>query len=130
MADKKNENRFMSMLERRDIIRKAAPEEDEPAQEQPVETRTLPEADLRSLFGTTGDSPKVTPASRQPVPGLLHPTMPNEHGMQADNEQPKPVEERVAPAQPKPTMIMEPLLKEPPATIIESTVTQPPTPQF
>jgi len=36
MADKQKENKFMAMLERRDIIRKVAPDE-EPVEAEPVE---------------------------------------------------------------------------------------------
>jgi len=102
MADKQKENKFMAMLERRDIIRKVAPE-DEPVETTPAEAPAHPETDLRSLFGTTGDSPKMTPAARQPVPGMINPVMPGERRTLTDLEQPKPAPDHTMPDLFKPT---------------------------
>ena len=114
MPDKQNDNKFMSMLERRGIVRKADSEE-ESTEPEPVSVRTRPEADLRSLFGTpTNEFTNVTPASRQPVPGLSNPIMPGERKAQAEREQPPPIEERAAREEPKPVPAPEP---EPPRPI-------------
>ena len=107
MADKQKENKFMAMLERRDIIRKVAPE-GEPAETEPANARTHPETDLRSLFGTTGDPPKVTPAARQPVPGFTNPIMPGELRTQTGPEQPKPASDRTMSDLFKPTAGIDP----------------------
>ena len=93
MPDKQNENKFMAMLERRGIVRKADSEEDASVAE-PSGVQRPPEADLRSLFGSPpGESSNVIPAARQPVPGFSNPIMPSELQQQPEHEQPKPAEE-------------------------------------
>ena len=108
MPDKQNENRFMAMLERRGIVRKVDSDEEETAETAPGSARSRPEADLRSLFGTTGaESPKITPAARQPVPGFTTPIMPGER-QQLDHGQPQSAAESTGVQQPKSAEHMTP----------------------
>ena len=76
MPDKQNDNKFMAMLERWGIVREAG-SEDELNEATPAVERPSPDAELRSIFGTSADSPKVTPAARQPVPGIINPVIPS-----------------------------------------------------
>jgi len=102
MPDKQNENKFMAMLERRGIVRKAGLEEESP-DEGSDNAKTRSEADLRSILGaTTEETPKITPAARQPIPGLSTPVMPGERSQQLEREQPKLHTERSEPEQAKP----------------------------
>ena len=104
MPDMQNENRFMAMLERRGIVRKADTEE-KLAETDPVGVETRPEADLQALFNPQSDSgaPKVTPAARQPVPGLSNPTFPGERSSLVEREQTPPPVGRVEPVLPRPS---------------------------
>jgi len=132
----------MAMLERRGIIRKAETE-DEPAQAETAAERSRPEADIRTLFGQPdGDAPAVTPASRQPVPGIMSPVLPAEKPSDAERVEPRPIErvvalqqtsvertkpdiplpgepDKPAPVEPKPFEIERPKPPEPMPTEIE-----------
>ena len=89
MPDNPNESKFMAMLERRGIVRKAGTE-DEQDSEEPVGERQNFDADLRSLLGTSADdAPKVTPAARQPVPGMINPVIPSSQMQTAELRQPQ-----------------------------------------
>jgi len=89
MPDKQNENKFMAMLERRGIVRKAD-SEDTPEEAETGSAQLRPEAELRSLLeAQKGEPSKVTPAARQPVPGLFDPVMPGEHKADPDSDKPK-----------------------------------------
>ena len=106
MPDKQNENKFMAMLERRGIVRKAGSEDEDMEEAEPGGKQAQPEADLRSLFNTpVNDTSKVIPVSRQPVPGMSTPIMPSERQQQikAPGAQPAPAEERFEPARQKQT---------------------------
>ena len=92
MPDKQNENRFMAMLERRGMIRKAGTE-DELKEEVPdnANDRERAEADLRSMFNQpAGDTILPSPAARQPVPGIITPANVAERSHQLEREQQKP----------------------------------------
>ena len=118
MPDKPNESKLMAMLERRGIVRKAD-SEDEPADNEPVAERPRPDADIRSILGQpAGDGPKVTPAPRQPVPGIINPIMPSAQPQTFSSAQPQPVKpsepERTQPfrtsepERPQPDKVQEP----------------------
>ena len=112
MPDKQNENKFMAMLERKGIVRKAD-SEDVPTEPGPAENRPRPEVDLRSLFGTPdGEITNITPAARQPVPGMSTPIFPAERQQTAERVEPRPIE-RVVPLQSKPFVPLEPETQEP-----------------
>ena len=114
MPDKQNENRFMAMLERKGIVRKAD-SEDEPAAPGPVENRPRPEVDLRSLFGTPdGETTNITPAARQPVPGMSNPVIPTGRPQTAERVESRPIE-RVVQLQSQPVIPAEPEPPEPEA---------------
>jgi len=83
MPDKQNENKFMAMLERKGIVRKAGAE-DEPVDSETA-ARPQAEADLRSLLGAPdGEKMNVTPSARQPIPGLSNPVFPSDEQKQED----------------------------------------------
>ena len=91
MPDKQNESKFMAMLERRGIVRKADIEaESMDADPDGASERALAEADLRSIFDPhTGEAIKVTPSARQPVPGMAGYDILSERSQQAEREQAK-----------------------------------------
>ena len=93
MPDKQNDNKFMAMLERRGIVRKTGSEvEDNKSIADPSGSQARPDADLRAMFGSPeSDAPKVTPAARQPVPGLSTPLTPGERPPQVEREQIPPL---------------------------------------
>ena len=94
MSDKQNDNKLMAMLERRGIVRKTDSDDIE-AEAGADDAQARPDLDLRAMFGTSpGDAPKVTPAARQPVPGLSNPVFPSDRPAQADREQAQPEQPR------------------------------------
>ena len=111
MPDNKNENKFMAMLERRGIVRKAGSEDEQPETESAA-VPSRPDIDIREMFNaSSSDAPKVTPAARQPVPGMTTPILPSERPQIAEREQPRtqPIEAQVA----EPPRIEQPLAVEP-----------------
>jgi len=111
MPDKQNENKFMAMLERKGIIRKAD-EAESPDQPSPGQKRARQETDLRSAFAVPDPNPQnVTPAPRQPVPGMMAPTRPAEKPPTAPRPEQRPVE-RVVPLQRSPVVATNPNLTE------------------
>jgi len=96
MPDKQNENKLMAMLERKGIVRKAGSEYDQ-LESDPAAVPSRPDTEIRAMFGPAadGDLPKVTPAARQPVPGMSNPILPGEYSQGQIREQPKPVESKV-----------------------------------
>jgi len=128
MPDKQNENKLKAMLERRGYIRKTASLE-EPAQEEPVSARTRPEDDLRYLFGTLGsETPNVTPAARQPVPGMQVPVIPAEPS-QATQRTEQRLTERVVPINQPPVERTQPTDIAPPEQPHPTERKQPPLPE-
>ena len=84
MPDNPNENKFMAMLERKGIVRKAG-SEDEPETVESAGEHLRADADLRAILGSnTDDAPKITPAARQPVPGLINPIIPSAQSQAAE----------------------------------------------
>jgi len=75
MAEKKNDNKIMAMLERTGVIRKAD------AGEYPNGS-----SDIKPLFNTPDDV-KVTPAAKQPIPGMPTPVFPSDKPSDASIEQ-------------------------------------------
>ena len=83
MPDKPNENRIMAMLERRGIVRKTD-SEDELTEDNPNGEHPDTETDIRAILGqSVNDGPKITPAPRQPVPGIITPIMPGAQSQQS-----------------------------------------------
>ena len=83
MPDNPNENKFMAMLERKGIVRKAGSEDEQDAAE-PVGENPRVDTDFRAMLGpNTDDAPKVTPAARQPVPGMINPVIPSAQPQQS-----------------------------------------------
>jgi len=128
MPDKQNENKLKAMLERRGYIRKTASLE-EPAQEEPVSARTRPEDDLRYLFGTLGnETPNVTPAAHQPVPGMQVPVIPAEPSQATQRAEHRPAE-RVVPINQPPVERTPPADIAPPEQPHPAERKQPPPPE-
>jgi len=70
MRDKRNESKTKAMLERIGVIRKV----DESHDVDLIET----ESDIRPLITTPDENIRVTPAARQPIPGMPTPVFPSE----------------------------------------------------
>jgi len=99
MPDKQNDNKFMAMLERRGIVRKADQEDDLNGAESDAE-QARPELDFRtSSIAPNGESTRATPAARQPIPGFASPIIPGEKPTQAPAQN-QPAEEKAGAAQP------------------------------
>jgi len=79
MADKKNENKIMAMLERTGVIRKA---------DAGDAYSSSSDSDIKPLFNTPDETVKVTPAARQPIPGMPTPVFPSEKPPDIQEEQP------------------------------------------
>ena len=100
MPDKQNDNKFMAMLERRGIVRKAG-SEDDPPETDTTGTSERPDADEFAALGSNpGNTVRVTPASHQPIPGISNPILPGERSPsieheQLKREQPQPMEFKV-----------------------------------
>ena len=100
MPDKQNDSKLMAMLERKGIVRKADSEDDVPDSGSGT-TQSRPDADIRAMFGSSpSENTNVTPAARQPVPGISTPVLPGERQQgavrdQTVREQPRPMESRV-----------------------------------
>ena len=96
MPDNKNESKLMAMLERRGIVRKAGAEDDQP-EPDPGVAPSRPDTDLRSMFGSPASgATKVTPAARQPVPGISNPVLPGARPQSAEREQSQQRESRTS----------------------------------
>ena len=92
MPDKQNENKFMAMLERRGMIRKAG-SDTEFMETEPDNTngRDRADADMRSVFNPPpGDTIPSIPTARQPVPGMINPVNAAERSAQLERELPRP----------------------------------------
>ena len=74
MPDKKNESKVKGMLERTGLMRKK-PDLGDASQ---VTDLTGYNSDIKPLFDIPGDTVKVTPAARQPIPGMPSPVFPTE----------------------------------------------------
>jgi len=81
MRDKKSESKIKAMLERTGVIRKV----DESHDVDLIKT----ESDIRPLFNTPDDIVKVTPAARQPIPGMPTPVFPSEKPAEVIQEEPQ-----------------------------------------
>ena len=89
MPDKQNESRIMAMLERRGIVRKVDADDDQ-ADMMPSSENPRAEADLRSILGgPANESSAVTPAARQPIPGMPNPVASAEQQRGYEREQPR-----------------------------------------
>ena len=65
MPEKKNESKIMAMLERTGVIRKVG------AEDGSLDTDPMRgDPNIKPLFNTPDDAIKVTPAARQPIPGM------------------------------------------------------------
>jgi len=81
MRDKRNESKTKAMLERIGVIRKV----DESHDTDLIQT----DSDIKPVFDIPDDTIKVTPAARQPVPGMPTPVFPSEKPAEVPYEQPQ-----------------------------------------
>jgi len=88
MPEKRNENKIMSMLERTGVLRKVGTE-DVSLDADYSETDQSSDSDIKPLFNTPDESIKVTPAARQPVPGMTTPVFPSEKLDETEPERPR-----------------------------------------
>jgi len=104
MPDKQNENKFMAMLERKGIVSKVD-SENKQAETSPEASSATPREELSSMFGHPKPNDQdVKLASRQPVPGMINPTIP------AENRQPQDTTAETRPAETAvPTQASEPV---------------------
>ena len=115
MPDKQNENKFMAMLERRGIVRRAG-EDDAQSETNPEISQSRTDTDIRAILNNpAGNAPTVTPVARQPVPGMSNPIIPSEKPQnvereQQKREQPQATEPRTA----EPPRAEQPRVAEPP----------------
>jgi len=73
MPEKRNESKILAMLERTGVIRKVG------AEDGSLDTdSSRSEPDIKPLFNTPDNTIKVTPAARQPIPGMPSPVFPAE----------------------------------------------------
>jgi len=84
MPDKQNESKLKGMLERTGVIRKKAAV-DEASQ---LTDLTGYNKDIKPLFDLPDDTVRVTPAARQPIPGMPSPVFPTEKTPDLLNVQP------------------------------------------
>jgi len=78
MPDKKNENKIMQMLERTGVIRKAD-------SDGSLDFDTSG-SDIKPIFDNPDEDVKVTPAARQPVPGMSTPVFPSDKASGAQDD--------------------------------------------
>ena len=76
MADKRKENKVMAMLERTGVIRKA--DSDGSLDSDSDGGLSRDGSNIKPIFDTPDSTVKVTPAARQPVPGMPSPVFPSE----------------------------------------------------
>jgi len=81
MRDKQNESKKKNMLERIGVIRRV----DESHDTDLIQT----ESNIKPIFDMPDDTVKVTPAARQPIPGMPTPVFPSEKPAEPINEQPQ-----------------------------------------
>ena len=94
----------MAMLERRGIVRKTD-DDDEQVEAEAAADRPRPDTDIRSILGQQADDgPKITPAPRQPVPGMVNPIMPGSQPQPVQSTPPQPVK----PAEPDSPQLAKP----------------------
>jgi len=86
MPEKRNENKIMQMLERTGVLRKVG---DEDGSFDTDDGSQRNGSDIKPIFDPPEDLVKVTPAARQPVPGMINPVFPAEKTADEEYEQPQ-----------------------------------------
>ena len=134
MPDKKDENKFMAMLERRGIVRKVDAEKDTSKAKSDAPQKR-PDADLKSMLESSDKrAQNITPAARQPVPGMINPVLPATEKKAADEKKaaeertgPRPAE-RITPPPPPAPVVVPPVAvaKEAPKVVEAPKVTEAP----
>ena len=88
MAEKRNENKIMAMLERKGVVRKVGAD----GELMDVDSYNAHErngSDIRVLIEHPEDNVRVTPAARQPVPGMPSPVFRPEKPAELQRELPQ-----------------------------------------
>jgi len=111
MPEKRSDSKIMAMLERSGVLRKV--DTDESAKDADYNgSASRNESDIKPLFDVPDDSMKVTPAARQPIPGMSTPVFPEEKPENVVPTQPQtyeePEPERTVEAMPAPSNYTEP----------------------
>jgi len=119
MPEKRSDSKIMAMLERSGVLRKV--DSDSTADGADYNgSATGNGSDIKPLFDVPDDSMKVTPAARQPIPGMSSPVFPSERPADNVYEQPQAVdnsaqERTVIETAPEPVHYPEPVAApEPP----------------
>ena len=75
MPDKKNKSKIKSILERGGLIRETVSED---SYETGINNPSFRnDTDIKPIFDVPDNAVKVTPAARQPIPGMINPVFPN-----------------------------------------------------
>jgi len=90
MPDKKNKSKIKSILERGGLIRETV-SEDSYGQEI-INPSFRNESDIKPIFDVPETPVKVTPAARQPVPGMINPVFPTDTETDTEYERIREVE--------------------------------------
>jgi len=98
MPDKKNESKFMAMLERKGIVTKVD-SADNTIEPSPEKNEAAEKIELSSMFGHPNVKTQDAQfAPRQPVPGIITPTLPADNKPDENQTQQRPPE-RIVPIQ-------------------------------
>jgi len=85
MADKQNKSRIKTILERGGLIRETG--SDSGTYNQEINNPSFRnDSDIKPLFDVPDNTVKVTPAARQPIPGMPTPVFPSEKNTDPDFE--------------------------------------------
>jgi len=77
MPEKQKENKIMAMLEKSGVIRRAGT--DDVSSDTDASAASMRgDPNIKPIFNTPDDSIKVTPAARQPIPGMPSPVFPTD----------------------------------------------------
>ena len=88
MPEKRNESKIMAMLERKGVLRKVGAD-DGSLETDPDGSATPNDSDIKPLFNVPDESMRVTPAARQPIPGMTTPVFPSDRSATVVIDQPQ-----------------------------------------
>jgi len=111
MPEKRSDSKIMAMLERSGVLRKVDTDENvKDADFNDLASRN--DSDIKPLFDVPDSPTKVTPAARQPIPGMSSPVFPEEKPTNVASAKPQrfdePEQERTVEAMPAPSTYTEP----------------------
>jgi len=111
MPEKRSDSKIMAMLERSGVLRKV--DSDDSTKDADYNgSASRNDSDIKPLFDVPENSSKVTPAARQPIPGMSSPVFPDEKPADIAPAKPQsydePEQERTVEAMPAPSVYTEP----------------------